>query len=406
MGHWFGDWTHGIDHERCGCGMYRHAFDREPKPCPLGSAPGGLAEPISEDFGPRWAIRPELTLSDIYGDGVCPDVQQFESREETRQWLDATTNGIPNRMCRSYGRIAVRTFQPFEGAPLVGESFVQFLSSGPGLAPWPQFDLETSLRRTLIGEDPPISCKLGLDWDFEGIVRASRFGPGHQFAGRLLVSFPDQITRVIDDLQAGLRLRHPTATVEAECSFLESWDVLSHVAEFCGKVLAPSFEARDLITRAQRNPHEHRRYIEDARSAVRVQLAVYVAVIRNAAVTADPASNEDYRGSDHSRIADGTGVLVQTSDDVQLNSGLRSEAEGKPDLFATAAQRERAILDFTTDCRLATRKAAAKKLGVHYQDLNKWKLHRYLAKGHSKKQDRIENEILTRPAKPTHPPQT
>jgi hypothetical protein len=398
MGHIFGDWSHGIDHELCGaCRVYRHAFDKDRKLCPNGLGPGARIEPAPEDFGRIWAIRPELTPSDIYGDQSCPDVMQFESQERLLGWLDSTSNGIPNRKRRWYGRIAVRALQPLEGAPHQGHSFAEFLASGQGLAPWPQTDVDTSLRRTLYDEDPAISLRFGEDWDFESIVRASRFRPGHQFAGRVLVSFPDQIVRVIDDLQAGFRQRHPKASAEAECCFLESWDVLRHVAEFCGKVLATSFEARDLIARAQRDSHQYQRYVEDARQTVAIQVAVYCRGIRDADVTASAPSYMECSGTGPAQIPDVTAVQLQTGEQLRTKSCLPLERpDVEPDPLANPVQREKAIVDFMDCWGIPTRLLAAKQLGVHYQDLNKWKLHRQLAKNHSLKQDRIEKGILKR----------
>src|SRR4051812_24834976 len=94
LGHLFGDWSHGIDHARCGhCGLYQHAFTgQDKKACPVAAAlelgPGGICDAPDEDFANAWAIRPELSWSDIYQDREAPDVEQFESREELFDWLD------------------------------------------------------------------------------------------------------------------------------------------------------------------------------------------------------------------------------------------------------------------------------------------------------------------------------
>jgi hypothetical protein len=285
MGHWFADLRHGIDYEKCvACGVYHPDFEKSPKLCPNATGPGGTSESAAEDFGPTWAIRPELTPDDIYGDGELPDVLQFETRDQLLQWLDALTYGVANRNRRWYGRIAVRGLEDFKGSPFEGPTFLRYIELGEKLAPWPTLDFKTSIRHAFSGEEPPITCKLGPDWDLERILQASRSRPGHRFLGRQLTNFPDQIARVIDDVQTAFRKRHPQAPVAAECCFLESWDVLRHTAEFCGRVLAPSQEAQILIMGSARDRHYAWRYVEDSRTAVRGQLAVYVAAIRKGEV--------------------------------------------------------------------------------------------------------------------------
>ena len=54
----------------------------------------------------------------------------------------------------------------------------------------------------------------------------------------------------------------------------------ARLLSFCGKVLAPSPEAHDLILSAGKNRHECSQYIENARQVIREQLAVYVREIR------------------------------------------------------------------------------------------------------------------------------
>jgi hypothetical protein len=197
MGHWFGDWNHGIDHCKCGhCGLYHHAYSREPIPCrmaPLLERPkSGVLEQVEEGFGTIWAIRPELSPSDTYNHSDCPDVRQFESREQLLEWLDGPRGaGITNRQHRWYGRIAVRNLQDFEGNVSRHSSFNDFIASGPPLVAWPspKLDFDRIIRLACADEDPPVSCKLGPDWDFEEIVRDCCFRPGYKFDGCEISSF-------------------------------------------------------------------------------------------------------------------------------------------------------------------------------------------------------------------------
>jgi hypothetical protein len=153
----------------------------------------------------------------------------------------------------------------YDGPSSTVPTFQKFLAAGVPLAVSPQFNLEAAIARALADDDPPISCKLSSHWDFDSIVQNSRFGSGHVFTGTALVSLPDQISRVIDDLQRAFRKRHPSASAEAECCFLESWDVLRHTAEFCGKKLAPSPEAVDFVGPMRAN--EVPKLIESATTA-------------------------------------------------------------------------------------------------------------------------------------------
>jgi hypothetical protein len=105
--------------------------------------------------------------------------------------------------------------------------------------------------------------------------------PGHEFAGCKIRSFGDQIAKVLTDLQLAIRRRHPSLPAAAEACFLESWEVLRHVAEFCGKILAPSDTAADLLRETGLDTSWSSRHIEAARYAVRIQLAVYAAAIRS-----------------------------------------------------------------------------------------------------------------------------
>ncbi len=364
-GHHFGDVTHGIDHERCAvCGYYLHAFKAEGQPCQIDLGPGSRTEPAFEDFGPIWAIRPELTISDIYGDAPCPDVLQCDSREALFGWLDASRDGVTTRCRRWYGRIAIRDMREFSGARFSGESFLEYIASGAELLPWPMVDMNSWLRRSLSSESPAL-WKLGTDWDFETIARSCRLRSGHRFTGLRLRSFPHQLARVIDDLQVEFRHRHPAASALAECCFLESWDVLRHVAEFCGKDLAPSQEARELMNRSQEARHDLCVHLESAKEIVLVQLAVYVAGIRENA--GSPRSRE-------MKILQSSQTLVATADARFAHSGEAARQSedltptpGKPDPFETPAQRDRAIHVYMGAWRIPTRAEAATKLGVHYQ---------------------------------------
>ena len=319
LGHLFGDWSYGVDHDKCGhCGLYRHVFEKENSPCSFPHAPGQRVECETEstpqlDFGSVWAIRPELSSSDIYTDTPCPDVKQFESREEMFEWLDGG-GPIPNRDRRRYGRIAVRTLSEFPGEPFTCRTFRQFLADGLGLTEWPTINYEAAFSRALADEDLPISCKLAPDWDFDGIASTVRNRAARKLDGLRLISFPDQVSRIVDDLQMAFRERHPGASREAECCFLESWDVLRDVAEFCGKVLHPSPEARDLIVRAGRSVHECRQYIENGRHVVRTQLAVYVHEIRRGGL-ATRSTGETHHQPSH------------VSEELGLNSPARAESD-------------------------------------------------------------------------------
>jgi hypothetical protein len=315
-GHYFVDWTHGIDHPRCAyCGLYRHAFDKNPQECKVRSqigqdalSTGGVIQHDVEDFGDTWAIRPELTPDEIYCERPCPDVKRFPSRDKLFEWLDEPRDVIDEngaamnpkcevaRYCfwppycpwpletrrkqRWYGRVAVRTLVQFEGPPFAGLTFHEFLVQ-QGIEDWPDFDISTMIERSLGGRDPRVSCCLDSDWDFSAIEQDTAWMPGHEFAGCRIRSFGDQIAKVLTDLQLAIRRRHPSLPAAAEACFLESWEVLRHVAEFCGKILAPSDAASELLRETRLDTSWSSRYIESARYAVRIQLAVYAAAIRS-----------------------------------------------------------------------------------------------------------------------------
>lgn len=78
------------------------------------------------------------------------------------------------------------------------------------------------------------------------------------------------------------------------------------------------------------------------------------------------------------------------------------------DPYATRAGREQAILDYMTANTLKRRRDAAKKFGVTYSDLNKWKVDRgsTLAKVRSSKVERIEQGLTESRAKQLAVPQT
>src|SRR5689334_15696901 len=112
LGHLFGDWSDGIDYERCGhCGQYRSTFDQNKSQCPIGSrmtwkCPPG---PSDQNWGDVWAVYPHLTMHDIFGDVECPDVQLFESQVQTRTWLAELVGktGEARGRVRPYSRIAI-----------------------------------------------------------------------------------------------------------------------------------------------------------------------------------------------------------------------------------------------------------------------------------------------------------
>jgi len=76
----------------------------------------------------------------------------------------------------------------FDSQSGTSRSFKRFGEWGIPLAPWPKIDLEAMIGRAISGGDPPISCKLGADWDFDAIANETRFGFG-QYARFLLDPF-------------------------------------------------------------------------------------------------------------------------------------------------------------------------------------------------------------------------
>jgi hypothetical protein len=73
-----------------------------------------------------------------------------------------------------------------------------------------------------------------------------------------------------------------------------------------------------------------------------------------------------------------------------------NETGSTVDPFSTEEDRDQAIASYQ-HAWSKTRQGVANACGVAYQDLNKWKLYRELAKHHSAKRSRIEKELLRRP---------
>ncbi len=310
-GHLFGDTSNGIDHERCRlCGLYRHHFDRNPVDCVLKSRANqdqpSPESPQDEDFGDSWAIRPQLDYSEIYSGQPCLDVYRFPSRERLLAYLDEdilphTENGasidtadatfccwppfcdwprLTRREQRWWGRIPVRSLAYFDAPAYAGPTFTEFLERNGGLAVWPSEEVEASVERFLDGREPSVECCLASEWRIEEVTRDTELMPGHEFAGRALKSLAHQIAMVVDDLQAALRRRHSNISVSAEAAFLQSWEVLRHIAEFCGKRLARSAEATAFIQTIKPQSTHVNRYVENARRAIHLQLPVYVDSLR------------------------------------------------------------------------------------------------------------------------------
>jgi hypothetical protein len=199
---------------------------------------------------------------------------------------------------------------------------------------------------------------------------------------------------MIDDLQRTFRKEHPGASAEAEACFLESWDVLRHVVIVCGR-LAVSAEADQLIRCAGMDRQLKQYYIEIAREVIHLQLAAYLAQMHTLMTVPRPSE----LNSPVQTGLQGPSKPVAPIVDRNVRAPGPSPHALRSDPFSTKAARNKAIQDFVDAWELPSRIAAAQKFNVHYQDLNRWKLHRELAKHRSVKQDRIEERILTRPSK-------
>ena len=100
-------------------------------------------------------------------------------------------------------------------------------------------DLYQAIRKVSKGLPvfPTPSCYLDEHWDFESIVADAEQRLGHQFRGRRVVSFVDQILRAAYDLEKALQHRHSELSGTAIANFWQSWQVLLHIADFCGNEL-------------------------------------------------------------------------------------------------------------------------------------------------------------------------
>jgi hypothetical protein len=98
---------------------------------------------------------------------------------------------------------------------------------------------------------------------------------------------------------------------------------------------------------------------------------------------------ERRRRRDRRRVLSGQSTRVP-----ETVNGSETFSAGDP--FSTPKDRDQAITSYQSAWS-KTRRDVAKACGVAYQDLNKWKLRRELAKHYSEKRSRIEKELLRRP---------
>jgi hypothetical protein len=201
-----------------------------------------MAGPIkpTEPGRPAYAVCPLL----LHGRGdLIRDPKLFKTEAEALQFLrsEILPGSIDTQPIRNQDRgwqdpVPVLRIGDVARGAKCRRTFREFLPFDRAAHSMPAMSASGEIARALEDRSGDCTCYLDADSCFDEIEADARKRVGHEYEGRRHGSIVEIVLGALYDLEKAFQKFHPDASCAAVSAFWQSWQVASHVANFCSRL--------------------------------------------------------------------------------------------------------------------------------------------------------------------------